>query len=176
MSSERKVILYISMSLDGFIAKPNGDLSFLSVVEQEGQDYGYADFLRTVDTVIIGRKSYDKVISMGYDYPVSYRNVYIITRTKRPDNGQLKYFTGSLRTLITDLKKNYGKNIYCDGGSEIVNELLKDNLIDEFYISVIPVILGEGIPLFKNGGPEINLELVSSVKFNKGLVQLHYIR
>ena len=72
------------MSLDGYIAKHDEDISFLSIVEQEGQDYGYSDFSKTVDTVIIGRKSYDKVIRMGYNYPHTDKIIYIITRSKRP--------------------------------------------------------------------------------------------
>lgn len=176
MPADRKVILYISMSLDGYIAKPDGDLSFLSTVEQPGQDYGYSDFLKTVDTVIIGRRSYDKVLSMGFVYPHTDKKVYIITRTERPDNGPFNYYTGSLKALITELKSKNGKNIYCDGGAEIANTLLMDDLIDEFIISVIPVILGNGISLFDKGRPGINLKLVSSTKFEKGLVQLHYTR
>jgi len=85
LTTDRKVILYIAVSLDGYIAKPNDDLGFLSIVEQEGQDYGYADFIKTADTVIVGRKTYDKVMSMGFDFPYAYKDVYIITRTPRPD-------------------------------------------------------------------------------------------
>ena len=170
----RKVILYISMSLDGYIAKPDGDISFLSAMEQKGQDYGYAEFNKTVDTVIIGRRSYDKVLSLGYEYPHSDKDVYIITRTPQPPKGSFKYYSGSLKTLITDLKSRPGKNIYCDGGSLIVNELLKDNLIDEFIISIIPIILGDGIELFNRGIAEMAIKLKGFKKFKKGLVQLHY--
>lgn len=69
MNTTGKVILYIAMSLDGCIAKSDGDISFLSLVEKEGEDYGYSDFLKTIDTVIVGRKTYDKVMAMGYEYP-----------------------------------------------------------------------------------------------------------
>jgi len=172
----RKVILYIAMSLDGYIAKPDGDITFLSIVEQEGEDYGYSDFIKTVDTVVVGRKTYDKILSMGFDFPHSDKDAYIITRTSRPSVGSVKFYTDSLIDLVARLKSEDGKHIFVDGGAEIVNELLKDNLIDEFYISVIPVLLGEGIPLFKGGRPEIGLKLISSKSFDKGLVQLHYIR
>jgi len=170
----RKVILYIATSLDGYIAKPNDDLSFLSIVEQEGQDYGYADFVKTVDTVIVGRKTYDKVISMGFDFPHADKDAYIITRTLRPTIGSVKFYSGDLKTLVGKLKTESGKNIYCDGGAEIVNELLKDNLIDEFIISVIPILVGNGTKLFKDNRPEQKLELVSVKSFDKGLTQLHY--
>lgn len=172
----RKVILYIATSFDGYIAKPNDDLGFLSIVEQEGQDYGYADFVRTIDAVIVGRKTYDKVISMGFDFPHADKDAYIITRTPRPDIGTVKFYTGDLKTLIDKLKSNNGKNIFCDGGAEIVNELLKSDLIDEFIISVIPILVGSGTKLFKDGRPEQKIELVSVKSFDKGLTQLHYKR
>ena len=162
------------MSLDGYIADSNDSLDFLSIVEEEGEDYGYFDFVNSVDTVIIGRKTYKKVLSMGYDYPHTDKAVYIITRTKREDVGSFKFYTGNITDLVTDLKKQEGKDIYCDGGAEIVNVLLKNNLIDEYQISIIPILLGEGIKLFKGGLAEQKLSLLSSKQFNKGLVQLHY--
>ncbi len=162
------------MSLDGYIADSNDNINFLSIVEQEGQDYGYSKFVNTVDTIIIGRKTYDKVISLGFEYPHKDKDVYIITRTERLEIGPFKFYTGSLTELISRLKNQDGKNIYCDGGAEIVNELLKNNLIDEMIISVIPILLGTGIELFKVGRKEQKLTLLSSEKFEKGLVQLHY--
>ena len=176
LTVDRRVVLYIAMSLDGYIAKPDGDLDFLSMVEQQGEDYGYADFIKTIDAVIVGRKTYEKVISMGYDFPHSDKDAYVITRTARPSVGSVKFYTGNLKELVTTLKRKTGGNIFVDGGAEIVNELLNENLIDEFYISVIPVLLGEGISLFKNGRPEFRLRLIQSRYFDKGLVQLHYVR
>jgi len=170
----RKVILYISMSLDGYIARQDGDISFLSSIEQKYQDYGYADFNKTVDTVIVGRKSYDKVLSMGFKYPHTDKDVYIISRTHHTNFGSFKYYSGSLKTLISELKSRPGKNIYCDGGSLIVNELLKEDLIDEFIISIIPIILGDGIELFTRGRSEVKLRLTDCKKFETGLVQIHY--
>ncbi len=164
------------MSLDGYIAQPNDSLDFLSMVEKEGEDYGYNDFIETIDTVIVGRKTYEKVLSMGYDFPHTDKESYIITRTPRPSIGNITFYTADLKTLIENLKAKEGKNIFCDGGAEIVNELLKHNLIDEFYISVIPIMVGNGTPLFKNRRPEIALKLISSKSFEKGLVQLHYSR
>lgn len=172
----RKLILYIATSLDGYIAKPNDDLSFLSVVEQEGQDYGYADFIDTVDAVIVGRKTYDKVLSMGVDFPHADKDAYIITRAPRPAIGNVKFYTGNLKALVENLKAQAGKNIFCDGGAEIVNELLKEQLFDELIISVIPTLVGSGTKLFNDGRPEQKLELVSVKSFEKGLTQLHYKR
>jgi dihydrofolate reductase len=176
LHTNRKVILYIAVSLDGYIAKPNDDLGFLSIVEQEGQDYGYADFIKTVDTVIVGRKTYDKVMSMGFDFPYADKDAYIITRTPRPSIGSVKFYSDNLKSLVDNLKSGSGKDIFCDGGAEIVNELLKDDLVDEFIISVIPILVGNGTKLFKDGRPEQRLELISAKQFDKGLTQLHYKR
>lgn len=113
---------------------------------------------------------------MGYDFPHSDKDAYVITRRERPAIGNVKFNKDSLRDLVSGLKKKPGKNIFVDGGAETVNELLKDNLIDEFYISIIPILLGDGIPLFKKGRPQQQLKLLESIAFEKGLVQLHYAR
>ena len=175
MKSERKLILYIAMSLDGYIAKPNDDLSFLSIVQEDGEDYGYKEFVSTVDTVILGRKTYDWVIK-HFEFPHADKEAYIITRTERPNIGKTVFYSGDLEALVRTLKNKEGKNIFCDGGAEIVTELLKNNLIDELIISVIPIIVGNGTRLFKEGIPEQRLELISSESFESGLIQLHYKR
>jgi dihydrofolate reductase len=172
----RKLILYIAMSLDGFIAKPDGDISFLSQVEQEGEDYGYSEFIQTVDTVILGRKTYDKVLSMDLDLPYGDRIVYVLTRSSQQESGKVHFYSGSLPELISSLKSQEGKHIYCDGGAETVNRLLQDNLFDELIISIIPVLLGDGIRLFGKAFQEQKLKLVKTKSFEKGLVLLHYIR
>jgi dihydrofolate reductase len=173
---DRKVILYIATSLDGYIAKPNDDLSFLSIVQQDGEDYGYADFVKSVDTVILGRKTYDWVMTQVPEFPHADKNSFIITRTARPSIGKTNFYTDNLKDLILRLKSEQGKNIFIDGGAEIVNELLKENLIDEFIISIIPILVGSGTKLFKDGRPEQKLELISTKQFDKGLTQLHYKR
>ncbi|ATA90028.1 MULTISPECIES: dihydrofolate reductase family protein [Flavobacteriales] len=176
MVTDRKVILYIASSLDGYIAKPNDDLSFLSIVQQDGEDYGYADFVKSVDTVILGRKTYDWVMTQVPEFPHADKNSFIITRTSRPSVGKTSFYTDNLKDLILRLKSEQGKNIFIDGGAEIVNELLKENLIDEFIISIIPILVGSGTKLFKDGRPEQKLELISTKQFDKGLTQLHYKR
>ena len=162
------------MSLDGYIADNQGDLGFLSLVEQPGEDYGYAEFTQSVDAIILGRKTYEKVLSMGFEYPHTDKAVYIITRTERPAIGSFEFYTGDLATLVSELKSKPGKHIYCDGGAEIVHELARLQLIDEYIISVIPVLLGTGIRLFKDDRPEQKLRLLSSKAFEKGLLQVHY--
>lgn len=84
MPYPRNLISYIAISLDGYIAKPDGDISFLSRVEKEGEDYGYAGFMNTVDTIILGRKTYDKIKDIGFGYPED-KEVYIISRSSGPN-------------------------------------------------------------------------------------------
>lgn len=172
----RKLILYISCSLDGFIAKPEDDLSFLSLVQKEGEDYGYSDFIKTVDTVIVGRRTYDWVVGQGYEFPHLDKESYIITRKELPAQGNLRFYNGDIKTLVNNLKIKNGKNIFCDGGAEVVNELLKHNLIDEIILSIIPILLGNGIRLFREQQFEKRLSLISSKAYDTGLVQLHYKR
>jgi len=174
----RKISLFIAMSLDGYIAKPNDDLSFLKLVEKKGEDYGYAEFTSKIDTIIIGRRTYNYVVKeIGVShYDNGQRDVYVITRTERPKVGRTTFYTGNLTELIDRLKSESGKNIYCDGGAEVINELLKYNLIDEFIISVIPILLGNGTRLFKDGRPEQILEFITAKTFETGLTQLHYKR
>ncbi len=174
----RTLAIFIATSLDGYIAKPNDDLSFLKLVEKEGEDYGYAEFTATIDTIIVGRKTYDWVLKEigSSHYDNGERNVYVITRTERPAVGKTIFYTGNLTDLVQQLKSEKGKNIYCDGGAEIINELLKNDLIDVFIISVIPVLVGNGTRLFKDNRPEQKLELVNVKTFETGLTQLYYKR
>lgn len=174
----RKISLFIAMSLDGYIAKRNDDLSFLKLVEKEGEDYGYTEFTSKIDTIIIGRKTYDYVLKeIGLShYDNGKRDIYVITRTDRPKVGRTTFYSGNIAELVKRLKSEKGKNIYCDGGAEVINELLKHNLIDEFIISVIPVLLGKGTRLFKDERPEQTLEFIKAKTFETGLTQLYYMR
>lgn len=172
--TNRKLILYIACSLDGYIAKPNDNLDFLNMVQREGEDYGYAEFIASVDTVILGRKTYDWVVGHGYGFPHADKESYIITRQAKPRDGNLIFYNGDLRELVLGLKLKSGKNIFCDGGAQIVNLLLKDKLFDELIISIIPILVGDGVKLFKDNPPEQELKLVSAKHYDSGLVQLHY--
>ncbi|MCK0131567.1 dihydrofolate reductase family protein [Flavobacteriaceae bacterium F08102] len=174
----RKTKLFIATSLDGFIAQPNDNLSFLNIVEKEGEDYGYTAFTASIDTIIIGRKTFDyvdKEIGTSH-YDNGERDVYVITRSKRPDNGRIKFYSGDLVALVAELKNKEGKDIYCDGGAEVIHALLKSDLIDEFIISIIPILVGNGTRLFKEGRPEQLLTFVSAKTYDTGLVQLQYTR
>jgi dihydrofolate reductase len=174
----RKLSLFIASSLDGYIAKPNDDLSFLKWVEREGEDYGYVEFTKTIDTIILGKKTYDYVVKEigSAHYDNGERDVYVITRTERPGVGKTRFYTGSLTELMQRLKSGSGKGIYCDGGAEIINELLKSDLVDEIIISIVPILVGNGTRLFQDGRPEQLLELIYAKTFESGLTQVHYKR
>lgn len=174
----RKLSLFIATSLDGYIAKPNDDLSFLKLVEKDGEDYGYSEFTANIDTIILGRKTYDFVLKEigSSHYDNGQRDVYVITRTERPKIGRTTFYTGNLTELVKQLKSESGLNIYCDGGAEIINELLQHDLIDELIISIIPVLVGNGTRLFKDSRPEQELEFMSAKSFDTGLIQLYYKR
>ncbi len=180
----RKLILYIAQSLDGYIAAPNDDLSFLDVVRADTnngkeEDYGYSDFIATVDTVLIGRKTYDWVLKQNGNYPNSEdKKTYVITRQEKPTEGNLIFSTEKLKSLVHWLKyaeeEQTGKDIFCDGGADLVNSLLREDLIDEMIISVIPVLLGNGIKLFQDDRPFRKLELIETKTYESGLLQVHY--
>ena len=169
----RQLILYIAMSLDGYIAKEDGNLDFLSVVETPGEDFGHTDFLQGIDTVIWGRKTFDKVLSFGIGVPYKNKKVYVISK-ERTGNHEHAVYYNNVASLVQDLKKKKGKNIYCDGGAEIVFELLQQRLFDRLIISVIPHLLGSGVRLFKEGFEEQALQLKRSIAYPSGLVQLWY--
>lgn len=175
MKPQRKVVVYIATSIDGFIAKPDDDLSFLSLVEKEGEDYGYADFIATVDTVIIGRKTYDWVVEHAA-FPHTDKKTFVITHQQRPAEGNIQFYNGDLLTLIQSLQSTPGKSIFCDGGADIINQLLAFDVIDELTLSIVPVLLGEGTRLFHQQSKEQLFKLVNCRSFDTGLVQLQYQR
>lgn len=172
--TNRKVVLYIAMSLDGYIATEDDNIDFLSMVESPGEDYGYSEFIQTVDTVIMGRKTYDKVLSFGIEFPHADKKCYVLSRNKKGRDANVEFWNKPVDELIRELKTTKGKHIYIDGGSEMVQECMKKSLIDTYVLSIIPCLLGGGIRLFKEGFPQQNLKLISSTSFSSGLVQLQY--
>ncbi len=166
------------MSVDGYIATNDDDLSWLSIVEKEGEDYGYVAFNEFVDTYIVGRKTYDIVLSLtGGDFPQSDKHkCFVITQQEREGENGVVFYNGDISELIAELKQEKGKNIYCDGGAQIVKLLMEKNLIDEYIISVIPIILGDGKRLFMGETPLINLKALPVKQYDSGLIQLHYVK
>lgn len=172
----RKVVLFIAMSLDGYIADEYGSVDWL-----DGQDINaenvdtYSRFVRNVDTVIMGWNTYHQIVTELSPEEWVYANLtsYVITHRKPPSKGEI-FFTGkSPSDLVKELKNKEGKGIWVCGGANIVQQLVQADLIDEYYISVIPTILGSGIRLFGISSNEIKLKLISTRNYN-GIVELIY--
>lgn len=161
------------MSLDGYIAKHDGDIEFLSSVETPDTDYGYADFLKNIDTIIWGRKTFDKVLSMVSEVPYKDKKVYVVSKTRKGNHEHVIYHPDAVE-LVKQLKQEKGQYIYCDGGSEVIAELMRYSLIDRLIVSVIPHLLGGGIPLFREGLPETKLAFRQCITYPSALVQLWY--
>lgn len=168
-----KVILYIAMSKDGFIAGENDNIDFLNDYQTEGEDYGYFKFIESVGSVVVGRKTYDKVVGMGYPYHLD-KEVYVLTKEQKASSENITYYNGDITSLIKKLKSSNSGNTYCDGGAEVAHLLLANNLIDEIILSVIPTKLKKGTLLFKGGKVPTNFEKVNKVEFNSGLTQYTY--
>lgn len=173
---ERKVVLYIAVSLDGYIARNNGEVDFL---EGDGSnkdgDVGYVDFYNTIDTVIMGNSTYEQIIGWG-EYPYKGAEGYVYTNKNIANNEDVTFTNINPKELINELKKKEGKDIWVVGGAQIAKIFMKENLIDEYIIATIPVLIGDGIKLFdKNNEDDIRLQLKES-KIVNGIVINKYIK
>jgi dihydrofolate reductase len=168
----RKVILGLGISLDGYIARPDGAVDFLFMPK----DFSMGPFFKTIDTALMGRKTYDVAKKMGggdFGPMVS----YVFSRTLPPGERDGLIFTNDgVASLVGRLRKRRGKHIWLMGGGELIRDFLKADLVDELYIGVVPVLIGEGIPLFPSGFPQRNFALVKNESFSKGLIALTYRR
>jgi len=167
----RKLVLYIATSLDGYIARPSGAFDWLF----SDQDYGYTEFFAGVDTVLMGRKTYDQALAFG-EYPYKGTRGVVFSRTPRGPDANVTFISSDLASFVSELKRGPGKDIWLVGGGQIVAECVRRDLIDDFRLFVHPLILGEGIPLFAPGLPERPLQFVRSQSFDSGLVEVSYQR
>lgn len=148
--SNRKVALYIGISLDGYIATKDDSLEWLLNTQGSG-DNGFGEFYDTVETIIMGRRTYDWIMAQEKgQFPYIGKECYVYTNRTIDDTEHVKFTSQSPENLIAGLKKE-GKKIWIVGGSQIIDLVRKKNLIDEYILSIAPVILGEGIPLFCEG-------------------------
>lgn len=156
-----KVVLYIAMSLDGKIARSNDQLDWLFAVEGDG-DNGYAEFFKTVGAVIMGRKTYEEVLTLEQgEYP--YKNIpnYILTRQPDREAEHVTFTDEPIEELIHRLKGEVDQDIWLIGGGEVIKAAMEHDLIDRYEIAIAPVVLGEGIPLFPEGTKETKFRLTS---------------
>jgi dihydrofolate reductase len=177
---EIRASVFIATSLDGFIARENGDLDWLtgdSGSESEGgEDYGYQDHWAAIDTLVLGRHSFETVLGFG-QWPYAGKRVVVLSSRQFaiPEElqGKIEVFGGPAQEVAEALANSGSKHLYVDGGKTI-QAFLRAGLIQELIITVIPVLIGEGIPLFGPLEKDIKLELLQSQTYESGFVQHRY--
>ena len=168
----RKIVLGLGISLDGYIARPDGSVDFLFMPK----DYSMAEFFSTIDTAILGRKTYDVAKAMGGGFGGNVKYYVMSRKLPAGEREGLIFTQESPAALVEKIRSQKGKDIWLMGGGELARDFLKADLVDELYLGIIPVLLGEGIPLFPAGFPQRNFVLTENKTFSRGLIGLKYRR
>jgi dihydrofolate reductase len=180
MERKRKIIVHIATSADGFIGRSDGSVDWLDRPAPEG-NYGLSEFYASIDTILWGRKTYDMALEFqkkgvaGAEFDTRVKN-YVFTHHV-PDGAPpagVQFVDEPVKKFAERLHGEKGKDIWMMGGAGIIASFLDAEEIDEFVMSVIPTFIGEGIPLIEAGKRTVPLELISSEKFEDGVVKLHY--
>lgn len=166
--------VYIAASLDGFIAGADDSLDFLSVVQRDGEDYGYAKFAASVDVLVMGRRTYDTALGFPA-WPYTGKRVVVLTHRPATAGHGEEFFAGTVAELVRKLAGEGARRAYIDGGG-VIRQFLAAGLIDDVTLSVIPVLLGRGVRLFGDDGPQQALVMDGVQSWSTGLVQLRYRR
>ncbi|KAA6300896.1 MAG: Dihydrofolate reductase [Candidatus Ordinivivax streblomastigis] len=171
----KKIILYIATSLDGRIAEPDGGLEWLTGFPNlEKTDYGYKDLLASVDTVIMGGRTYRELLNMDVIWPYPEQMTYIVSRHDWGATENIRFITENIIETISALRDEQGNDIWLVGGGELISMLLAAALIDEMRVAYIPIILGKGVPLFLEQPKESKWELIRSIPYNSGVLMVEY--
>jgi dihydrofolate reductase len=166
--------LYIAQSLDGYIARPDGTIDFLRPYDDV--DYGYSAFIRDVGTVVLGRASYELARSFGdWPYPTM-RSLVITSRALDDAPPTVARVGGDIPRLVTALRAAGDKDVWIMGGAQTINGFLSAGAVDRIDLFTLPVLLGDGIRLFEAARPELQLKLLSTQTYEKGLVRQSYAR
>ena len=165
-----RVSAFLGASLDGFIAEADGGLGFLKPFEQE--EHGYADFYASVDTLLMGRKTYETVLGFGA-WPFGDRRVAVLSRHAREPRFNERFVHGEPAEVLAALGAEGARHVYADGG-EVVTQFLAADLLDSLTISLVPVVLGTGVRLFATSPGWHGLALESARTLPSGVVQLRY--
>ena len=174
----RKVVLFIAMSLDGYIADPHGGIEWLEGQESGANDMeSYEAFVQNVDTVIMGANTYRQIVTelSPDEWVYSDFTSYVVTHTPKESTDKIRFTEEDPCQLVTRPKQETGKNIWICGGASVVKQLMKADLIEQYYINVIPTILGNGIRLFDTFEKEKKLKLIKTRSYN-GITDLVYER
>ena len=176
MKPKRKIIVYIATSADGFIARADGSFDWLDRPRPKG-NYGMPRFFASIDTILWGRKTYDQALTMSGGVGGFGPNVKNYVFTHRPPKsppGDVEFVNEPIARFAKRLRKQPGKDIWIMGGGGVVASFLDAEEIDEFSIHVIPVLIGEGIPLIAPSRRTVRLKLLSTRRFSDGVVHLNY--
>ncbi len=169
----RKIILGIAMSLDAYIARENGAVDWLRMEDlTEAAEEG-KEFFASIDTILFGRKTYEKGLEMGGGFGGVMN--YVFTRTQRESKSEnIRFVSENVKEFIEDLKRQDGKNILLMGGGDLAKTFFEAGLIDKIILSIQPTILGKGIPLFLPHERQTELELIDVKTRRSGSVQISY--
>ena len=201
-----EVILYVAASVDGYIARPDGSVDWLETLPEPGsepesepepesglepgpepepepaggqvEDYGYGEFIAGVGVVLMGRVTYEQILSFGVDYPYPGTAGYVFSRNRAwEQDDNVRFVDGDdISGLVARLKAEQDKNLWLVGGGQLVREFLRLDLIDRIELFILPIILGEGIPLFPPATPQRDLTLTDCRAYATGMAQLTYRR
>jgi dihydrofolate reductase len=169
-----KASVFIGTSVDGFIARPNGDLDFLP--PGGGEPHGYAEFIDTVDALVIGRKTYETVLAFD-TWPYGEKPVFVLSTNllaAAPAGAKVEQLSGEPVQIVSQLEARGLRHIYVDGGITI-QRFLRAGLIQRLIITRVPVLIGEGIPLFGALPHDVRLEHIATRHYQSGLVQSEYL-
>lgn len=172
----RKVVLFIAMSLDGYIADKNGNVGWLNGQSKNEENIDtYSIFIKDIDTVVMGWNTYHQIVTELSPAEWIYADLtsYVITHRELSSSNRIIFTEKDTCDLVNELKHEQGKNIWICGGANIVRQLMEADLIDEYYVSIIPTILGSGIRLFGTIPKEIKLKLTHAQTYN-GITELIY--
>jgi dihydrofolate reductase len=175
MPTRRKVIVHIAASADGYIARPDGDLDWLTSRPAPKGFYGMNEFMKTIDATMLGRKTYEVSLKLGAKFD-SKNKTFVFSRRTPPSDVPLgvEFVNDVIGPFVSRLREQPGKDIWLMGGGDLIASFLDENAIDEFVVSVVPVFIGDGIPLIARRHRHLPLELQSTERFEDGLVQLRY--
>jgi dihydrofolate reductase len=171
----RKITYAVGTSLDGYIARLDGSLDFLHL---RPSNYSMGPFFETIDVGLMGRKTYEAGVRMsGGKFESHGLRCYIFSRSlPEGERDGAIFVRGEPKKLVEELRKKKGKDIWLIGGGELTLEFLKEDLVDELYLTVVPILIGEGIPLFAAGFPQREFTLTESETYSGGLIALKYER
>ena len=172
-----KLILYSAISLDAYIAKPNGSVEWLHDpgFHIEGEDFGYKAFYESVGTTLMGNNTYREILNMDIPFPYPDTDNYVFSRFKdTKDTEYVQFAKGKIRDFVPKIKAETKKDIWLIGGAQINGILLKEGLIDQLILTIVPVILGKGIPLFSGEDLGSKWKLKQSKAYDNSFVQVVY--